>query len=75
MIKRLKNLSCEERLKDLDFFSPCRRLKGVEGGIPLHSLPVLKRWLQREQRLSLHKEPHREDKGQCVQVASGEILF
>lgn len=74
MIKWLKNLSCEERLKDLDFFffSPCRRLKGVEGGIPL---PVLKRWLQKEQRLSLHKEPQREDKGQCVQVASGEILF
>jgi len=34
-----------------------------------HSIPVLKGWIQRGQRLALHKEPHGEDKGQWVKVA------
>ncbi|CAM9920973.1 unnamed protein product, partial [Bubo scandiacus] len=33
-------------------------------GGPHHSIPVLRGWLQRGRRLSLHKEPHGEDKGQ-----------
>ncbi|KAK4826624.1 hypothetical protein QYF61_010552 [Mycteria americana] len=37
-------------------------------GGPHHSSPVLKGW-----RLSLHKEPRGEDKGQRVQVAPGEV--
>ncbi|GAB0183575.1 hypothetical protein GRJ2_000822800 [Grus japonensis] len=54
MIKGLENLCYEERLKELG---------GRDGsGGPHHSIPVLKGWLQRGQRLSLHKEPHGEDK-------------
>lgn len=40
---------------------------------PYHSIPVLKGQLQRQQCLSLHKEPHRKDKGQWEQVALGGV--
>ncbi|KAK4832631.1 hypothetical protein QYF61_024612 [Mycteria americana] len=49
----------EERLKELGLFS----LEKAQG-VPHHSIPVLKGQLQRGQRLSLHKEPHGEDRGQ-----------
>ena len=69
MIKGLENLPYEERLKELGLFSLGE--EKAQGG-PHHSIPVLKGWLQRGRRLSLHKEPHGEDKGQRVQVAPGE---
>jgi len=63
MIKGLENLSYEERLKELGLSS----LEKAQVG-PHHSIPVLKGRLQRGQRLSLHKKPDGEDKGQWVQV-------
>lgn len=44
----------------------------AQGG-PHHGIPVLKEWLQGEQRVSLHKELHGEDKRQQVQVAPGKV--
>lgn len=44
----------------------------AQGG-PYHSIPVLKGWLKRGQKLSLHKEPHGEYKMQSVHAAMGEI--
>jgi len=68
MIKILHNLPYEERLKwlDLSFLEKTQRE-------PYYSIPVVKGWVKRGQRLSLHKEPQGEDKGQQVQVALGEI--
>lgn len=42
-------------------------------GGPHHSISVLKGWLKRGQKLSLHTEPHGEHKMQSVHVAMGEI--
>ncbi|KAK4830082.1 hypothetical protein QYF61_008420 [Mycteria americana] len=54
MIKGLENLPCEERLKELGLFSLEKAQRG-----PRHSIPVLKGWLQRGWRVSLHKEKTR----------------
>ena len=69
MIKGLENLPYEERLKELSLFS--WRREGL-GGPRCNSL-VLKGQLQRGGRLSLHKEPRGEDKGQWVRVALGKV--
>jgi len=59
--------------------SALRMIKRLENlleesqGRPHHSIPALKGQLQRGQRLSLHKEPHGEDKGQRVPVALREV--
>jgi len=69
MIKGLQSLPHEQRLQELGPFSlEERRLRG-----PRHSLPVLTGWLRRGRRLSPHKEPHGEGKGQWVQAALGEV--
>lgn len=44
-----------------------------EWGGPHHGIPGLKQLPQRGQRLSLHKEAHREHKGQKVQVTLGKV--
>lgn len=64
-IKRLENLSCVRRLKELGFVS----LEKIQGR-PHHSAPGQP---QREQELSLHKQPHRQDKGQQLKVALEEV--
>jgi len=69
MIKVLENMPHEERLKAFSFFNlEKRRIRGT-----LSSFPVLKDRLHREWRVSLHKDPHGEDKVLCVQVAPEEV--
>lgn len=57
IFKGLERLPCKARLKESGLFCPEEAQVG-----PHHNIPVLKGQLQRRQRLSPHKEQHREDK-------------
>lgn len=57
VIKGLKNLPCEEKLKELGLL-PMEKSQGR----PRSGIPVFKEQLQTGQRLSFHKKPHGEDK-------------
>lgn len=65
----LENLPCEERLKELGLHPGEEKAQGHH-----HSILVLKGWLQKGWKPSLHKEPQGEDKGQQVQTAPREVL-
>lgn len=70
-VKGAENLPNENRLKKLGLFSLEKRRLGA--GIILVCQQYTMKGSYKEDRDSLHKEPHGEDKGQQVQVAPEEV--
>lgn len=68
MIKELKNLNCEETLRDLDLISMQKAPEGRQ-----HSVPGLKGHLQRKG--SLFTRSHAEKTKATSQVALGEAFY